>query len=77
MDVEGPRPLGEYGPLRDEAVVAASTPPLMGQIHGALVGSRGLVVVIRHGGMSRRTVRRGGWMKKGEWGGTKGNGQMG
>lgn len=60
VDVERPRPVGEHGPLRDEAVVAASTPPLMRQIHGALVGSRGLVVMIRHGGMRGRSVRWGG-----------------
>ena len=51
MDVEGSRPVGEHHLLGDEPVVASSPAPLVGEIHGALVGPRGLVVMIRHGGM--------------------------
>lgn len=60
VDVEGLRPVGKDGLLRDEAVVAALTPPLVGQIQGALVRSGGLVVVIRHEGMGGRSARGGG-----------------
>lgn len=51
VDVEGSSPVCERGLLRDEAVVASSPAPLVGEIHGALVGPRGLVVMVRQRGM--------------------------
>lgn len=50
-DVEGSSPVREDRLLRDEAVVASLSTPLVGQIHGALVWPVGLVVMVRHGGM--------------------------
>lgn len=57
-DVEGSGPVGEDRLLRDEAVVAPPSTPLVGEIHGALVRPAGLVVVIRHGGMGGGSVRK-------------------
>lgn len=51
VDVEGSSPVREDRLLRDEAVVASLSTPLVGQIHGALVWPVGLVVMVRHGGM--------------------------
>lgn len=59
MDIEGPGPVCEHGLLRDEAVVAPSSAPLVGEVHGALVRAGGLVVMIRHGGMGGRSAREG------------------
>lgn len=59
MDIEGPGPVCEHGLLRDEAVVAPSSAPLMGEVHGALVGAGGLIVMIRHGGMGGQSAREG------------------
>lgn len=60
MDVVGSCPVCEYRLLRDEAVVASSPISLVGKIHGALAGPRGLVVMIgysRMGGGSTQETR--------------------
>lgn len=57
MDVEGASPVCKHRLLRDEAVVASSSAPLVGEIHGALVGPRGLIVMIRHRGMGGGSTR--------------------
>lgn len=51
VDVEGSGPVCENRLLGDEAVVASSPALLVGEIHGALVGPHGLVVMIRQRGM--------------------------
>lgn len=58
VDVVGASPVCKHLLLRDEAVVASSPAPLVGEIHGALVGPRGLVVMIRHRGMGGGSTRR-------------------
>lgn len=60
MDVEGSSPVCKHRLLRDEAVVASSAAPLVGEVHGAFVGPRGLVVMIRHGGMRGGSTRESG-----------------
>lgn len=57
VDVEGLSPVCKHRLLCDEAVVAPSPAPLVGEIHGALVGPRGLIVMIRHGGMGGGSTR--------------------
>lgn len=62
MDIEGSSPVGEHHLLCDEAVVASTPASLMGEIHRALIGPRGLIVMIQHRGMgggSARERRRG------------------
>lgn len=61
MDVEGLSPVCEHPLLRDETVVASSSAPLVGQIHRALVGPFGFIVMIQHrrvGGGSKAETRR-------------------
>lgn len=57
MDVEGSGPVCKHDLLRDEAVVASSSAPLVCEIHGALVGPRGLIVMIRQRGMRGGSTR--------------------
>lgn len=75
VDVEGSSPVCKHRLLRDEAVVASSSAPLVGEIHGALVGPQGLVVMIRQRGMrggstgeSRGEEKREAWKSKCEGG---------
>lgn len=49
VHVKRPCPVGEHPLLRDEAVVAAPPPALVGNVHGALVRAAWLVVVVRDG----------------------------
>lgn len=53
VDVKSPRPVGEDPLLRDEAVVAAAPSALVWNVHGALVRTARLVVVIGDGVMLR------------------------
>ena len=46
MDVKSPCPVGEDPLLRDEAVVTAPPPTLMRNVHGALIWTPRLVVVV-------------------------------
>ena len=54
VDVEGPCPVGKHCLLRNEAMVAATTALFMGEVHGTLIGTGRLIVVIGHGGMVER-----------------------
>lgn len=47
MDVECPSPVCKDPLLCDEAMVAAATASLVGDVHGTFVRALGLVVVIR------------------------------
>jgi len=47
VEVERPRPVGEDALLSDEAVVASAATALVGDVHGALIRTPGLVVVVR------------------------------
>lgn len=46
VDVKSPCPVGEDSLLRDESVVAAPPPTLMGDVHGAFIRTTWLVVMI-------------------------------
>lgn len=64
VDIECSSPVCKHRFLRDEAVVAPSSAPLVGKIHAALVWARGLIVMIWHRGMrGRSTCERG----EGRW----------
>ena len=49
VDVKRPCPVGEHPLLRDEAMVAAAPPALMWNVHGALIWSTWLIVVVGNG----------------------------
>lgn len=51
VDVEPSSPVCEHHLLRDEAMVTSTSAPFMRQIHGALGGPGGLIVMVGHGGM--------------------------
>lgn len=56
VDVKRPCPVGKDSLLCDEAVVTAPTPTLMGNVHGALVRTTWLVIVVGDGVMLRLPV---------------------
>lgn len=56
MDVKSPCPVGEDPLLCDEAVVAAPPPTLMRNVHGALIWTARLVVVVGDGVVLRLPV---------------------
>lgn len=56
VDVKSPCPVGEDPLLRDEAVVAAPAPTLMRNVHGALIWTTWLVVVVGDGVVLRLPV---------------------
>lgn len=56
VDVKSPCPAGEDPLLGDEAVVAAPSPALVGNVHGALVGAARLVVMVGDGLVLRLPV---------------------
>lgn len=57
MDIEGSSPVCKHRLLCDETVVASTSASLVEKVHGALGGPRGLVVMIRHGGMRGGSTR--------------------
>lgn len=53
VDVKRPCPVGKDAFLSDEAVVAATPPALVGNVHATLIWASWFIVVVRHRVMLR------------------------
>lgn len=65
VDIVGLSPVCEHYLLGDEAMVASLSTPFVGEIHGALVRSPGLIVMIWHRGVGGGPAR---WEEDEKWG---------